>query len=76
MVRGHGVGFGGENVGAACTTLLPCSAATCGRDCVAVEALWLHESLDAEEACPTASSCSASVKQCVLAVETILVGFG
>ena len=76
MVRGHGFGFGGEGVGAGCTALLGCSAATCGRGCVAVEALWLNESLDAEEACPTASSCSASGKQCVLAVETILVGFG
>ena len=76
VVRGHGVGFGGEGVGAGCTTLLACSAATCGRGCVAVEALWLNESLDAEESCPTASSCSASGQQCVLAVETILVGFG
>ena len=74
--REHGVGFGREGVGAGCTTLLACSAATCGRGCVAVEALWLNESLDDEEACPTASSCSASGKQCVLAVETILVGFG
>lgn len=74
--REHGVGFGRECVGAGCTTLLACPAATCGRGCVAVEALWLNESLDAEEACPTASSCSASGKQCVLPVETILVGFG
>ena len=60
MVRGIGVGFGIEGVGAGCTALLGCSAFTCGRGCVAVEALWLNASLDDEE--------------CVL--ETMRVGFG
>ena len=53
MVRGHGFGFGRQGVGAGCTALLGCSAATCGRGCVAVKALWLNESLDDEEACTT-----------------------
>ena len=60
MVCGHGFGFGREGVGAGCTALLGCSAFTCGRGCVAVEALWLNASLDDEE--------------CVL--ETMCVGFG
>ena len=60
MVCGHGFGFGREGVGAGCTALLGCSAFTCGRGCVAVEALWLNASLDDEE--------------CVL--ETMRVGFG
>ena len=50
MVRGNGIGFGIEGVGAGCTALRGgCSAFTCGRGCVAVEALWLNASLDDEE---------------------------
>ena len=50
MVRGNGIGFGIEGVGAGCTALRgSCSAFTCGRGCVAVEALWLNASLDDEE---------------------------
>ena len=50
MVRGNGVGFGIEGVGAGCTALRgSCSAFTCGRGCVAVEALWPNASLDDEE---------------------------
>ena len=50
MVRGNGVGFGIEGVGAGCTALRrSCSAFTCGRGCVAVEALWPKASLDDEE---------------------------
>ena len=50
MVRGNGIGFGIEGVGAGCTALRGSrSAFTCGRGCVAVEALWLNASLDDEE---------------------------
>ena len=50
MVRRHGGGgFGIEGVGAGCTALLGCSALSCERGCVAVEALWLYASLDDEE---------------------------
>ena len=50
MVRGNGIGFGIEGVGAGCTALRgSCSAFTCGRGCVAVEALWPNASLDDEE---------------------------
>ena len=50
MVRSNGIGFGIEGVGAGCTALRGgCSAFTCGRGCVAVEALWPNASLDDEE---------------------------
>ena len=61
MVCGHGFGFGREGVGAGCTALLGCSAATCGRGCVAARTLWLHGSLGDGDACTTASSCAAAV---------------
>ena len=61
MVRDNDVGFGRQCVGAGCTALLGCSAATCGRGCVAARTLWLHASLDDGDACTTASSCAAAV---------------
>ena len=50
MVRGNGIGFGIEAVGAGCAALRgSCSAFICGRGCVAVEAFWPNASLDDEE---------------------------